>query len=527
MSFSLYKKQRNHNIFYKYISFLDTIHMKSKNKNITFIIILLLIIVTSIILYTISNSNIQKENTNLDIPQITEIAEVDWDDVQNRIDTLKKRLSFKWLIQDWDIHFQNKEYTRALTKYIQVNKQNPTDQSIINKIWNIYFHLNKYSQSYKYFSQIKDYNQLNKHRALKALFYSEDIKWENIEKIKSEILTFELTKDEQFYYTNSLVCTVNYHDCRQNYQDYFDKIKVNPESGTWELLDTWIITFQELINIQEAITNYKNFQLDDLSYKAALISWAYFQNELYPIAIETSKDTLINSPDYRPLIKIIAKSYYEMGEYIDAKKFLIQYNGLWDNEPEISYFLGIVHQKLREDTRSTIQLRKSIQLGFTRDLDVKRRLLFNYYQLGDTDKMLWIFQEIIRDNINEVTVQDMSLAIFYHILNDKNDKATIFTTFALKKFPENEVFYWYHGWLILQEENISDENLLKAEEVLQKWLAINNKNPMISLTLWQLEEKRGNMQKAFIFYKQTVSLDKGWEYEKFAKQKLEILKLNK
>jgi hypothetical protein len=35
----------------------------------------------------------------------------------------------------------------------------------------------------------------------------------------------------------------------------------------------------------------------------------------------------------------------------------------------------------------------------------------------------------------------MSLAIFYHILNDKNEKATIFTTFALKKFPENEVFY--------------------------------------------------------------------------------------
>jgi hypothetical protein len=68
---------------------------------------------------------------------------------------------------------------------------------------------------------------------------------------------------------------------------------------------------------------------------------------------------------------------------------------------------------------------------------------------------------------------------------------------------------------------------LEAEEVLQKWLAINNKNPMISLTLWQLEEKRNNIQKAFIFYKQTISLDKGWEYEKFAKQKLELLKLNK
>jgi hypothetical protein len=48
---------------------------------------------------------------------------------------------------------------------------------------------------------------------------------------------------------------------------------------------------------------------------------------------------------------------------------------------------------------------------------------------------------MIRDNINEVTVQDMSLAIFYHILNDKIEKANIFTSFALKKFPDNEVFY--------------------------------------------------------------------------------------
>jgi hypothetical protein len=48
---------------------------------------------------------------------------------------------------------------------------------------------------------------------------------------------------------------------------------------------------------------------------------------------------------------------------------------------------------------------------------------------------------MVRDNINDLTVQDMSLAIFYHILNDEIDKAEIFTTFALKKFPENEVFY--------------------------------------------------------------------------------------
>jgi hypothetical protein len=50
---------------------------------------------------------------------------------------------------------------------------------------------------------------------------------------------------------------------------------------------------------------------------------------------------------------------------------------------------------------------------------------------------------------------------------------------------------------------------------------------MISLTLWQLEEKRNNKDKAFIYYKQTISLDKWGEYWKFAKTKLESLNIEK
>jgi Tfp pilus assembly protein PilF len=46
------------------------------------------------------------------------------------------------------------------------------------------------------------------------------------------------------------------------------------------------------------------------------------------VAISTAQSTLKISPDYRPLIKIIARSNYEIGNYTEAKKFLIQYNNL-------------------------------------------------------------------------------------------------------------------------------------------------------------------------------------------------------
>jgi len=468
-----------------------------------------------------SKTNIQVETQ--DISNNNEKSNID--EAQSKIDILRKRLSFKWLIQDGDMHFQNKEYTRALVKYLEVNKKTPDDQSIINKIWNIYYSLNRYNQAYKYYSQIIDYSQLNQHRAIKSLFFSEDIKLNNLEKIKWEIALFNISETEKFYYNNSLECTKDFHECRKKFHEYF-KNRENPtEAWSWEIIVTDGIIFDELENINNAIQNYENFQYDDLSYKAALISWAYFENWLYPIAIATSEDILKESPDYRPLIKIIARSYYEMWKYIEAKKFLIQYNWLWDNEPEISYFLWIIHQKLREYTRSTIQLRKSLKLWFENSIDVKRRLIFNYYNLWDSEKMLNIFSEMINENMNQITDQDISLAIFYNILYDKIEIANDFTSIALEKFPESDVFYAYTGWILLQSENLTDQILLEADSQLQKWLAINNKSPMISLTLWQLEEKRNNKDKAFIYYKQTISLDKWGEYGKFAKTKLESLNI--
>jgi hypothetical protein len=35
----------------------------------------------------------------------------------------------------------------------------------------------------------------------------------------------------------------------------------------------------------------------------------------------------------------VAKSYYELGNYIDAKIYLIKYNKLVENDYEASYFL--------------------------------------------------------------------------------------------------------------------------------------------------------------------------------------------
>lgn len=459
--------------------------------------------------------------------------EIDGDSVQAKIDILKKRLSLKWLIQDGDIHFQNEEFTRALAKYLQALKESPNDESIKNKIWNIYFKLHKYEQAYKYYSQIKNYSQLDIHRAIRSLFYSVELNGNKTIFVLEEINSFWLPEDQKFYYKTSIECTKSFVSCKDNFTNYFKNLEgINEPSDEQNETQSWTIQeentiefFPELENIRIALQNYENFQFSDLSYQSALISGAFYQNRLYPVAITTATNTLKIAPDYRPLIKIIARSNYEIWNYIEAKKFLIQYNNLWDNEPDVSYFLGIVHQKLREFTRSTIQMRKAESLGYENIIDIKRRLIYNYYQLWDSEKMLKIFQELMDENIQNLTWDDASLAIFYHILYDKYDLAGKYTQKALELFPDNEIFLWYSSWLELQKEEFWENELEKIEENLKKALEINDKNPMISLTYGQLEEKRDNIQKAFIYYKKTISLDPSWEYAKLAEQKIKDLNL--
>ncbi len=512
--------------------------MGKNSKKIWWIIaaiILLLIVIIFIVMNFKNNKKLEEQKTleqQLDDVEIS-TDEIDWDSVQAKISILKKRLELKGLIQWGDLHFQNEEYTRALSKYLQAIKQSPEDESIKNKIWNIYFKLHKYQQAYKYYSQIKSYSQLDIHRAIRSLFYWVDLTGNKTLFVIEELNSYNLSEDEKFYYKTSIECTKSFVTCKDNFSAYFDTLNgvqeenqtEDWETGSWNIQEEKVVFFPELENIRIALQNYENFQFSDLSYQSALISGAFYQNRLYPVAITTATNTLKIAPDYRPLIKIIARSNYEIWNYIEAKKFLIQYNNLWDNEPEVSYFLWIVHQKLREYTRSTIQMRKAESLWYENIIDIKRRLIYNYYQLWDHEKMLNIFDELMEENPENISWDDASLAIFYHILYDEYEDAKKYTLASMELFSENEVFLWYNSWLALQKEEIDEAEITKVEDDLKKALELNSKNPMISLTYGQLEEVKEDKQKAFIYYKKTISLDPSGEYAKLAEKKIEELNL--
>lgn len=490
-----------------------------------------LVIIIAIILLsscTLKENNIQNKTQTWTNQQEQEMSEYELTQIQKKqaeekkekIDTIRKKLTLKWLILEWDISLQNQDYTSALIKFLQIHKEIPNDQSVINSLWEIYYNLKNFKKSYSYFSQIKDYNKLDKDLVAKTLISSVELNDENIDYIIEELDTLWLEEQKLFYYKDSVRCKQDFSYCKQKFQDYFNE-EITDWSGVTSKRE---ITFPELADIKTALENYEHFQIDDLSYKWALISWAYFTNWLYPIAIETSKDILKDKKDYRPLLKIVAKSYYELWNYIDAKIYLIKYNKLVENDYEASYFLWRIYEKLHEYVLSTIHLQNALKIWYPDSLDVNKRILLNYYELWEIERMLGIFKKIIDENYDEINEDDYELAIYYHILNDELEWAKEITSKAITRFPNSEVFNWYMWWILMEQNS---NFYVDAWKYIDKALEINTKNPMINLVKWKLEIKLGNIDKAFIYFKKTVSLDQDWEFWKIAKDELDNIQINK
>jgi len=422
----------------------------------------------------------------------------------------------------------------------------------------------KIKKAYSYYSQIKDYKKIDKDRTAITLISSINLNDENLKYLNSELDSLILSEEQLFYYKTSITCKKNFNLCKKLFSDYFTNrdIKDQEEKENIEVW-TWVLIkkekFEELENIKTALENYENFKIDDVLYKWALISWAFFENLLYPVAIETSKSLLKEKKDYKPLLKIIAKSYYELWNYVDSKVYLIKYNKLVKDDAEASYFLWVIYERLHEYILSTIHFKKAIKLWYENNLDLSRRILFNYYELWEIERMLTVFKTIINEHELEITQDDFSIAIYYNIVNEEMNDAKIFAKKALKRFPESEIFNWYMWWILMDEidskpqeikntedntsmswskveetETIKDEiekeepDLYKqAEEYIEKWLEINPKNPMITLVKWKFEMSKWNLKKAFIYFKKTVSLDNNWDFWNIAKEELERIKTNK
>lgn len=525
-----------------------------KQKLLLVILVVILSVVSSIVIYTqnFGEYKLTKEEQQL-LKEHEESLwtstgwveqEIDKDEVKWKLNTIRQKLALKWLIHKGDLNFTNEKYTSALVNYLQIQRKIPNDKENIHKIALTYFELQKYDKATEYFWKVTDFPKVDKHKAALAKWYSTVVTPSTLSWAIQELEKLPFNEEENFYYWNSLLCAVNFHECKLAFQNYFsekeavanikiEKLKKEQEKKQKIATEKWeefipeqiniaVITFPELENIRQSLINYENLKMHDLSYKWGLLSLAFMTNKNYPIAIRTGRDVLENFPDYRPAIKIIAMSYYKMWDYLNAKKFLQKYNKLGDNDPQISYALWIVYQKLKEYVLSSIHLKKAIRLNYAHTIDVRRRQIFNYYEIWDTKKMLDAFDHMISENKENLTEQDLSLAIFHNIIWNNLDKALDYAKIWNEKYPDTEIFFGYIGWLQL-EKATTDQAFAQAKESLKKWLEINRKSAMIHFSLWRLDVKNEKYKEALLYFKKTISLDKHGDFTDLAREQIKLI----
>ena len=383
-----------------------------------------------------------------------------------------------------------------------------------------YFLMNNFTSAYNYYKKLDDDEYLNKEQKTLSYIYSQNIDEYNfiknsswalsnswtifINTLKKEIKNFNLEKEQEFYYTNSLECIDDFHNCKLNFENYFKNTYYS-----WKN--------ENLENIRLAINNYKNLKIEELYYKNALIIWAFLKNKNYPISIKLSEELLKEKVNYKPILKIIAQSYFELNKIDFSNEYLIEYAKIDQGSSDISYMIWVIEQK------NHIFLNLAIEQNYPELEYIYRLQLYNYLVIWEKEKITEVFDKIIVIQ-EKPNFDDLLLATYYNIINENLEKAWLLANKWIKLYPENEDFYWFKAWILIEKNDLE-----QAIELLNKAKEINPKNSLIILNLWRVSkikyEQSGNefqKAKAKLLFKKVIELDSA-EIWALAKQLLEDL----
>lgn len=416
-------------------------------------------------------------------------------DTKNKILALRKRYAVKWLVSEWDKYLENDQLTLALKTYLEALKNNSDDNDLIQKIGDTYFKMKKFKIANSYYKNILDYEELNKENLVYSYLYTKtrtDFTSSWYLDMKDELSTYNINKDDFFVHLTTVSCAVNLKTCKENFKKY---LKVNPTTQN-----------PQLIKVKDSFNAFVNLKVEQSYYEDALLIWAIFENWNYPVSVVLSENLLKSKKWYLPMLKILAKSNFELWNYTLAKKNLGDYYDIDKNEPNILYMLWVTNMRLHEYILSNIYFIKALDKKFAPIEDVYRNLIYNYYVLEDTSKMLEYLKRLISTRQNP-DPKDLSLAIYYYLINWKEIEALKWIKKWLDLYPKYDDFYWYKWWILKEKKDFDN-----AEKAFNIWYSLNKHNPLINLNLWIIAWEKWDYLKAKLYLKNTISEDPKWQF---------------
>ena len=429
--------------------------------------------------------------------QMEEVHDDRSEAVRNRIESIRKRHELRDMFISAEAYLEWGQQALWLKTLLDVYRENPEDGIVVTKIAETYFEMKRFWSALNYYMRLPSLTERQKHRVILLYFYTQDITTQEwAETILQALEDLRISEQDLEYYRLSLACIHNNSQCLEPFTSYIASLDE--------------ITSTKLNDMRLAIRNYQSFGLDEEYLLHTYMITEWYRQDLYPLAIELGWKIMTTRESYKPAIKLVWHSLFELWQYNEAREVLTRFHRLDDSDPWVNYMLGIIYAKTRDSVLANIFLRRALDLWYSSTLNLRRHIAYNFALIESQHNLLSSLRDLITyEEAYEKT--DLSLAIYYHILYESYDAAIEFSRLGQERFSDDAYFYGYEGWA--HRELWNPES---AIAVLQEWLNTIPDNPFLYLQLAFALKETWNEQSMKVVLDTLLSLDISSEYRQIA-----------
>ncbi len=214
-----------------------------------------------------------------------------------------------------------------------------------------------------------------------------------------EIQKLGLTKDDNDYYSYIETCYTGIHNCVVS-------------------LDSYSGSYAPITKLKNIIDTYMKVS-SDFHYRNILLAGAFFESKEYLAGAKIAAEITEKRPDYKIAYKIAGYCNFELGKYREANSYLGKYYAFDTKDVAIAYTLGLTNYYLEDYATSNLYFNTAVLNGYTPKTELERRLLYNYYILGDIKGMLKIFRYLLKEP--DVSEDDFIIAV--QMATEQNDRS--------------------------------------------------------------------------------------------------------
>lgn len=353
-----------------------------------------------------------------------------------RISLARARYSNRNFVEQWDLAVLEWRYTDA-EKYYSIALSNAEKDPII---------IQKYATTLAALKKFDDVTILLQPIAstlsgnIRNLYLQSYSKSENLEKQGAEGIKIPLTNDERQYYQIAEICIKNTENCI---------ISLNEYSGSGKL---------SLIRQSYQQSDHIS---GDSAYRDSLLAGAWYQMGESRIARNIITEVLERRPDYTPAKEILGFSAYDIGDYTQANKYLVEYISKHPLDAATLFALGQIRIQTQDWVGASDALNRAVLAGYQPKIDVERKIIMVDAALKNYDHMLTVFAYILKDE--KVSQSDYLTALLIATIWEKKEELKRWSEEAMNKWWENNDIIWYRIVSLILENNLTEAEKLTSQ----------------------------------------------------------------